>query len=210
VVDGATANSLAAGRRESGAAGPASRSKRRSRGCVGRTIMRQSNRSSAPRLQAPGAGGDCATTVPRSRETRPMAAPAADRHLLFGLLALQTGLIQQAQLVAAFHAWTCDKSRSLADHLVDRARFGCVLACKGAVDAGRIVTRPGEPPAIAHHSGTLNTVSPKSTRRKVQKLGSPKALTQGSTAIIDTRDHRSALLCVHVLSTAHPARRRWP
>jgi serine/threonine protein kinase/tetratricopeptide (TPR) repeat protein len=43
---------------------------------------------------------------------------AADRHLLFGLLALQTGLIQQAQLVAAFHAWTCDKSRSLADHLI--------------------------------------------------------------------------------------------
>jgi eukaryotic-like serine/threonine-protein kinase len=43
---------------------------------------------------------------------------AADRHLLFGLLALQTGLIQQAQLVAAFHAWTCDKSRSLAEHLI--------------------------------------------------------------------------------------------
>ena len=43
---------------------------------------------------------------------------SADRHLLFGLLALQTGLIDQVQLVAAFHAWTCDKSRSLADHLV--------------------------------------------------------------------------------------------
>src|SRR5215470_3631969 len=43
---------------------------------------------------------------------------AAERHLLFGLLALQTGLIQQAQLVAAFHAWTCDKGRPLADHLV--------------------------------------------------------------------------------------------
>jgi eukaryotic-like serine/threonine-protein kinase len=43
---------------------------------------------------------------------------AAERDLLFGLLALQNGLIQQAQLVAAFHAWTCDKSRSLADHLV--------------------------------------------------------------------------------------------
>jgi eukaryotic-like serine/threonine-protein kinase len=43
---------------------------------------------------------------------------AADRHFLFGLLALQTGLIQQAQLVAAFHAWTCDRSRSLADHLI--------------------------------------------------------------------------------------------
>jgi eukaryotic-like serine/threonine-protein kinase len=43
---------------------------------------------------------------------------AAERDLLVGLLALQTGLIQQAQLVAAFHAWTCDKSRSLADHLI--------------------------------------------------------------------------------------------
>ena len=42
---------------------------------------------------------------------------AADRHLLFGLLALQNGLIQQAQLVATFHAWTCDKARPLADHL---------------------------------------------------------------------------------------------
>ena len=39
------------------------------------------------------------------------------RHLLFGLLALQNGLISQAQLVAAFHAWTCDRSRSLASHL---------------------------------------------------------------------------------------------
>jgi serine/threonine-protein kinase len=43
---------------------------------------------------------------------------AADRHLLVGLLALQTGLIQQAHLVAAFHAWTCDKAQSLVDHLV--------------------------------------------------------------------------------------------
>jgi eukaryotic-like serine/threonine-protein kinase len=43
---------------------------------------------------------------------------AADRHLLFGLLALQNGLINQAQLVAAFQAWTLDKPRALADHLV--------------------------------------------------------------------------------------------
>jgi serine/threonine protein kinase/tetratricopeptide (TPR) repeat protein len=47
-----------------------------------------------------------------------MAAIAADRHLLFGLLALQNGLIHQAQLVAAFQAWTLEKSRPLADHLV--------------------------------------------------------------------------------------------
>ena len=40
------------------------------------------------------------------------------RDLLLGLLALQTGLIDQAALVAAFHAWTQDKARSLADHLI--------------------------------------------------------------------------------------------
>jgi hypothetical protein len=33
-----------------------------------------------------------------------MAAIAADRDLLLGLLALQTGLINHAQLLAAFHA----------------------------------------------------------------------------------------------------------
>ncbi len=43
---------------------------------------------------------------------------AADRDFLFGLLALQNGLIQQAQLVAAVRAWTGDKSRPLLDHLV--------------------------------------------------------------------------------------------
>ena len=45
---------------------------------------------------------------------------AADRHLLFGLLALQNGLIDQGQLVLAFQAWTRDKSRSPADQLVAR------------------------------------------------------------------------------------------
>jgi eukaryotic-like serine/threonine-protein kinase len=49
-----------------------------------------------------------------------MAALAADRNLLFGLLALQNGLINQVQLVAAFQAWTLDKACPLADHLVDR------------------------------------------------------------------------------------------
>ena len=49
-----------------------------------------------------------------------MAAIAAERDLLFGLLALQNGLIDQGQLVAAFQAWTRDKARALADHLVGR------------------------------------------------------------------------------------------
>jgi serine/threonine protein kinase/tetratricopeptide (TPR) repeat protein len=49
-----------------------------------------------------------------------MAAVAAESNLLFGLLALQIGLIEQGQLVAAFQAWTLDKGRALADHLVGR------------------------------------------------------------------------------------------
>jgi eukaryotic-like serine/threonine-protein kinase len=56
-----------------------------------------------------------------------------DRNLLFGLLALQTGLIDQGALFTAFAAWTRDKGRSLADHLValghlDAARRAAVEA----------------------------------------------------------------------------------
>jgi serine/threonine-protein kinase len=47
-----------------------------------------------------------------------MAAIAADRNLLFGLLALQNGLVNQVQLVGAFQAWTLDRARALADHFI--------------------------------------------------------------------------------------------
>src|SRR5262249_53500554 len=47
-----------------------------------------------------------------------MAAISAERDLIFGLLALQVGLINQGHLVAAFQAWTLDKVRALADHLI--------------------------------------------------------------------------------------------
>jgi serine/threonine-protein kinase len=42
----------------------------------------------------------------------------ANRDLLFGLLALQNGMIDQSKLVAAFQAWTLEKTRPLAEHLV--------------------------------------------------------------------------------------------
>src|SRR3954453_15064457 len=65
-----------------------------------------------------------------------MTAMAADRNLLFGLLALQNGLINQGQLVTAFQAWTLDKAGVLADHLVgpgdldadDRAAVDALVA----------------------------------------------------------------------------------
>jgi len=49
-----------------------------------------------------------------------MSAVNADRNLLFGLLALQNGLIDQDQLIAAFRAWSRDNGRQLAEFLIDR------------------------------------------------------------------------------------------
>ena len=51
-------------------------------------------------------------------------ADVAERHLLFGMIALQVGLIDQAQLVAAFQSWARDKGRPLSEH----------LAAHGAID----------------------------------------------------------------------------
>ena len=44
----------------------------------------------------------------------------AEKDLLFGLLALQNGLVNQSQLCAGFRSWTLDRARSLADHFVAR------------------------------------------------------------------------------------------
>ncbi len=70
---------------------------------------------------------------------------AADRHLLFGLLALQNGLIDQVQLVAAFQAWTRDKARSLADHLEARGDLtGPKRAVLEALAAVHVETHGGD------------------------------------------------------------------
>jgi serine/threonine-protein kinase len=70
---------------------------------------------------------------------------AADRHLLFGLLALQNGLIDQGALFAAFQAWTRDKSKSLTDHLEARGDLtGAKRAALEAFAAVRIETHGGD------------------------------------------------------------------
>jgi serine/threonine-protein kinase len=58
---------------------------------------------------------------------------SADRDLLFGLIALQVGLIDQAHLVAAFQAWARDKAGPLAEHLGDRG--GLDAEGRAAVEA---------------------------------------------------------------------------
>ena len=98
-----------------------------------------------------------------------MADTAADRSLLLGLLALQNGLIDQGQLVAAFQAWTLDKSRSLADHL--EARGDLTAAKRALLDALAEVH-------LEAHGGdvekSLAAVSAgKSTRESLARIGDP-------------------------------------
>src|ERR1700724_2371366 len=97
-------------------------------------------------------------------------APVPDRHLLFGLIALQVGLIDQAQLVAAFQAWARDKDRPLAEHLA--ARGDIDAADRAAVEglATRHLKRHGddvETSLAAIHAG-------RSTRESLTRLGDPQ------------------------------------
>src|SRR4029077_19803874 len=57
------------------------------------------------------------------------------RVLLFGLVALQTGLINQAQLVAAFHAWTQARDRTMAAILSEQGALEspCLALVEGLV-----------------------------------------------------------------------------
>ncbi|HEY2154855.1 MAG TPA: serine/threonine-protein kinase, partial [Isosphaeraceae bacterium] len=95
---------------------------------------------------------------------------AADRDLLRGLLALQNGLIQQGQLVAAFHAWTSDKSRSLTDHLEALGHLGPAQRAVVEALADLHVRAHGD-----DVERSLAAVSAgKSTREELAGLGDPE------------------------------------
>jgi eukaryotic-like serine/threonine-protein kinase len=99
-----------------------------------------------------------------------MATIAADRDLLFGLLALQNGLINQGQLVAAFQAWSLDKDQLLADHLVNRGDLN---------SAQRAAIEVLAAPHIEKHGGdaekSLAAIIPtgRSTREDLARIGDP-------------------------------------
>ncbi len=94
----------------------------------------------------------------------------ASRSLLFGLLALQNGIIHQAALVAAFQAWTLAKDRPMAE----------ILAEQGALDAddhalleslvARHVRAHGGDPERSLADVDLG----RSTRESLIKLGDPE------------------------------------
>jgi serine/threonine-protein kinase len=99
-----------------------------------------------------------------------MAAADAHRNLLFGLLALQTGLIDSGQLVAAFHAWTRDKSRPLADHLADRGDLNAAQRAAVEVLAVSHVEKHGGDP---EKSLAALPTGP-STREDLAKVADPE------------------------------------
>jgi hypothetical protein len=93
-----------------------------------------------------------------------------DRDLLFGLISLQLGLIDQSQLVAAFQAWVRDKTRSLADHLGDRG---------GPDAAGRVAVEAIVALHIKTHGGdaekSLAAIGAgRSTRESLARIGDPE------------------------------------
>src|SRR5437660_12509419 len=49
-----------------------------------------------------------------------MPSPAADRNLLFGILALQMDFIRRDALIAAMNAWVLDKAKPLGEILRDQ------------------------------------------------------------------------------------------
>ena len=75
-----------------------------------------------------------------------MPRPDLDRELLFGLLAVQTGLVDREALVEALRAWTLDRSRSLADLLAER---GALLPARREIleglIAGHVAAHGGDP-----------------------------------------------------------------
>jgi serine/threonine-protein kinase len=97
-----------------------------------------------------------------------MAAIDADRHMLFGLLALQNGLINQAQLVAAFQAWTLDKARNLAAHLIGLGHLNDAQRAAVEVMADLHVAKHGD---VEQSLGAIP--AGRSTRESLAQLGDP-------------------------------------
>ncbi|MFI5458882.1 MAG: serine/threonine-protein kinase [Isosphaerales bacterium] len=92
------------------------------------------------------------------------------RDLLFGLLALQNGLIDQGALFAAFAAWTRDKTRSLADHLIDLGHLDAPRRAVVEAIAGLHVQALGGDP---EKSLAVLAVG-RSTRERLARAGGPE------------------------------------
>src|SRR5947209_1682697 len=89
------------------------------------------------------------------------------RDLLFGLLALQVGLIDQEQLVAAFGAWSRARGKTLAEILLERGSID--------VESRSLLAAMAEKQLQLHGGDTEKSLAAvaagPSTREKLAALG---------------------------------------
>jgi serine/threonine-protein kinase len=109
-------------------------------------------------------------------------SPAADRNLLFGVLALQMDFVVRDDLLAAMHAWVLDKNKPLGQLLVERGALP--PDDRAALDdlVERHVRRHGGDPARS-----LAAVGPDlPARTSLQAIGDPEL--QASLASLQSAD----------------------
>ena len=95
----------------------------------------------------------------------------ADRNLLFGLLALQNGLIDQFQLVAGFQSWTLEKERPLGDHLVSRGALDAFQFEVVEAMVGLHLQKHGDSPATSLAALPATSFT---TQSRLAGLGDPE------------------------------------
>ncbi len=113
-----------------------------------------------------------------------MNAVAADRNLLFGLLALQNGLIDQAQLAGAFQAWTLDRTRGLSGHLIARGDLDTEQAAGVDVIVALHLKKYGGDP----EKSVAALPDARSTCESLLRSGEAGAAAIGRTGLVSTRD----------------------
>ncbi len=115
----------------------------------------------------------------------PKPSRAADRNLLFGILALQMDFVTRDQLIAGMNAWVLDKARSL----------GAILREHGAMTADELALLE---PLVAKHiekhgndpQQSLQVLSSVgSARDELQQIADPEV--QASLATISSVPHRA-------------------
>jgi serine/threonine protein kinase/formylglycine-generating enzyme required for sulfatase activity len=111
---------------------------------------------------------------------------AFDRDMLFGLLALQNGLVDQDQLLAAFRAWSRDKAIGLAEHLAahsglnaeQRAAVAAMVDVHVAKYHGDVGASLAALPAARSTCDQLTGLDDSDLSQTIQRVGSSSIPTE--------------------------------